>query len=92
MEIVSILNNLDNVANAIQADSKCHILLQISDMLLGAVIFEKKLEAGIYTTESNKVKARKEFNKYLKAKLNTNCLTKSIISSPLHFGVWDFKQ
>jgi Protein of unknown function (DUF3800) len=92
MEIVTILNQLDNVVNAIQADSKCHVLLQISDLLLGAVIFEKKLEAGIYPVESNKVKARKEFNAYLKAKLNTNSLTKGLISSPIHFGVWDFRQ
>jgi Protein of unknown function (DUF3800) len=81
LEIVEILNKLDNVVNAIQADSKCHILLQISDLFLGAVVFELKHKMGLFPIESNKVKARIEFGNYLCDKLGVNDLSDNFIKS-----------
>jgi Protein of unknown function (DUF3800) len=91
IEIVTQLNNLDCVENSLQADSKCFLLLQITDLLLGAVVFEKKYEMGLFPVESNKIKARKIFNNYLKEKLNLNSLTNGTTNKPRHFNIWNFK-
>ena len=80
-EIVEILNKLNNVVNAIQADSKCHILLQISDLFLGAVIFELKYKMGLFPTKSNKVKARKDFGEYLCQKLGISNLSDNFVDN-----------
>ncbi len=59
---------LPNVANVLQADSQSFLLLQMCDLLMGTIIFEKKHEAGIFV-ESNKLKARLEFVEHFREKL-----------------------
>jgi hypothetical protein len=92
-EIVSILCRLPNVINAIQADSKSFPLLQITDLLMGAIIFEKKKSVGLFPDLSNKVRARNEFENYLKSKFNISCLHDGSGSknSLKKFNIWNFK-
>jgi Protein of unknown function (DUF3800) len=59
------------VLNAIQTDSQSHILLQVSDLLLGALIFNLKYQRGMFG-QSNKVRARLEFQKILQNRFDLN--------------------
>jgi hypothetical protein len=66
VNIVDLLLPNSKVLNAIQTDSQSHILLQMSDLLLGALIFNLKYERGMFGN-SNKVRARLEFQTILQS-------------------------
>lgn len=89
--ITKSLNQSDFVVNSLQADSKCHLLLQVVDILLGAVIFEKKKELGIIQTNSKKSLCRSEFTNYLCQKLGREQITSGSTFKPTVFNIWDFK-
>jgi hypothetical protein len=90
VEIVETLNSMDVVINSIQSDSKNLPLLQIADLFLGSVVFEKKKELGIYTN-SNKVQAKTKFTNYLLSKLNRENLFSGKTTSPICFNIWNFQ-
>jgi hypothetical protein len=92
-DIENILNRLDSVVGSIQADSKSFPLLQICDIFLGAVVFAKKREYGLFPNLSNKVRARNEFENYLKKSLSISSLTENrgTKNSVKKFNVWNFK-
>jgi hypothetical protein len=60
--------SMDQIANTIQADSQSFLLLQMCDLLMGTVVFERKHAAGVFA-ESNKLKARLDFVEYFKEKM-----------------------
>jgi hypothetical protein len=92
-DIETILNRLGCVANAIQADSRSFPLLQICDILLGAVVFAKKKEYGLFSKISNKVKARNEFEKHFKTAFQINSLVDNdgVKKAIKKFNIWNFE-
>jgi hypothetical protein len=65
------ISPLPHVVNVLQADSQSFLLLQMCDLLMGTMIFEKKYDLNLFV-ESNKLKARLEFVKHFKKKLSEN--------------------
>ena len=86
-DIVKLLNVSKQVVNAMQSDSKSQILLQVTDLLLGSVLFEIKYKLGHFPNLTQKVKARKDFIKYLAYKFRSKKLATA--TSPKLFIKFD---
>jgi hypothetical protein len=83
INIVELLHANPKVVNSMQTDSKSQLLLQISDILLGATLFE--IKQGILKFEdSPKIQARNQFVKAIKGYFRKNKINTSIkiIKSP----------
>lgn len=92
-KIEDFLADLTCVTGVLQADSRSFPLLQITDILLGSIVFEKKKERGIYIRRSNKVKVREEFNQYLCTQLGIESLSKNQLAKckVKKINLWEFK-
>lgn len=91
IQICNTLNQIPRVMNSLQADSKSFLLLQVTDLLLGAVVFEKKKTLGIIQEDSAKSRCRTQFTKYLCEKLNRDQIIIGTTFAPIVFNVWDFR-
>lgn len=84
------------VGNVQLVDSVGCSLIQLCDLLLGAVAFECRLEAGFINAGSNKAKAKKLFIKKLREMMNIN-LNKKFIQNMTQstddkeFNIWHLK-
>lgn len=93
------INQLSNVYNSIRAHSESFILLQLSDLLLGSVIFQWRRKIGNINENSNRAKAKKKFTDYLASKLNfpdnKNCelpFAQNVTTrDPFYFSVWQLR-
>ena len=65
----TVLNNVRGVDNVLCAHSESFILLQVTDLFLGAVAFMMKQSLG-YISGSKNEKAKLEFTEYIFKKLN----------------------
>lgn len=89
------MNSLPEVFSSIRAHSETFILLQLTDLLLGSVVFQWRQNNG-YVKDSNRARAKTEFVNYLISKLiipsdkQTECpLAQHItINKPFYFNVW----
>jgi hypothetical protein len=92
------LTSLQKVMNAMQADSKSLVPLQIVDLLLGAVSFQAKKRRGI-VKDSKRSRSKEIFSEYLLSKLHIPSDRRNqyplaynfTTNSPCHFNVWNVK-
>lgn len=92
------LNRVPNVLNVLRAHSESFTLLQVCDLLLGAVLFEWRAKKGLIK-RSNRAAAKMDFVNYLVSKLKISpgqmCqypLAQAItINRPAYFSVWPLK-
>lgn len=94
----SEINSLSRVFNTIRAHSETFILLQLTDLLLGSVVFQWRQKNG-YVKNSNRAKAKIKFVNHLISKFTIPVekqarypLAQHItISSPFYFNVWPLR-
>lgn len=90
------LKSLACVANALRIQSVGSPMLQICDLLLGAVVFEHKAASG-EVNNSNRARAKMEFVSYLKRKILLSPDKKYSLASnitlkrPIYFSVWNLQ-
>lgn len=91
------LNSLPGVFKTIRANSESFLLLQLTDLLLGSVVFQWR-QANNFVKNSNRAKAKIEFVNYLIGKLKIPTEKKSnyplaqkITCNNPYFSVWPLK-
>jgi len=92
------INTLPKVFNTIRAHSETFILLQVTDLLLGSVVFQWKQKNGC-VKDSNRARAKIGFVDHLISKFiiqpnkkNQYPLAQHItINSPFYFNVWPLR-
>ena len=92
------LNTLPQVFNTIRAHSETFILLQVTDLLLGSVVFQWRQKNG-YVKDSNRARAKIEFVNHLISKFvippdkqTDYPLAQHItINNPFYFNVWPLR-
>lgn len=92
------INTLPEVFNTIRAHSETFILLQLTDLLLGSVVFQWRQKRG-YVKDSNRAKAKIEFVNHLISKLIIPTKNQTdfplaqhiTINKPFYFNVWPLR-
>lgn len=92
------LNSLPNIFNTLRAHSETFTLLQICDLILGAVVFQWRQKCG-FVSDSNRAKAKKELVNHLinklvipaNKKLEYPLAQDITINKPFYFSVWPLK-
>ncbi|MEK7080574.1 MAG: DUF3800 domain-containing protein [Patescibacteria group bacterium] len=91
------LDFLSGVFRTLRANSESFLLLQLTDLLLGSVVFQWR-QANNFVKDSNRAKAKIEFVNYLISKLkipaekkNNYPLAQKITCNNPYFSVWPLK-
>lgn len=91
------LDSLSGVFRTIRANSESFLLLQLTDLLLGSVVFQWRQENN-FVKDSNRAKAKIEFVNYLISKLKIPVekrsnypLAQKITCNNPYFSVWPLK-
>lgn len=92
------INKLTTVFNTVRAHSETFILLQLTDLLLGSVIFQWRQDKG-FVGDSNRARAKAEFVDHIVSKLKVPLNKKKryplaqkiTIHDPFYFSVWPLR-
>ncbi len=91
------LDFLSGVFRTIRANSESFLLLQLTDLLLGSVVFQWR-QANNFVKDSNRAKAKREFVNHLISKLKIPAgkrskypLAQKITCNDPYFSVWPLK-
>lgn len=91
------LDKLPVVLKTIRANSESFLLLQLTDLLLGSVVFQHR-QAGGYVKKSNRAKAKIQFVEHLisklkisQSKLSKYPLAQKITCNNPYFNVWPLR-
>lgn len=86
------MNLLPNIFNTCRVESDASLFVQMVDVLLGAVVYDFKIQAGIIGKEDPnfpKTRLSMEIRKYLNRKTLAESFT---VHSPNYFSVWPFRN
>lgn len=91
------INKINSVFKSIRANSESFLLLQLTDLLLGSVIFQFR-QANGFVKESNRAKAKTDFVNHLISKLKIpkyanqkHPLSDKITCNNPYFNVWPLR-